>query len=91
MEVTGFDYTPRFKRDLKSADPQLQHAVKSALKLLQENHRSVRAHALQGHKPRLFVMDVYSNHSWQVTFELVDGVAVLQRLGTHKTIDRAPK
>lgn len=91
MQVNGFDFTQRFKRDLKSADPTVQKAVKDALELLQKNPRFVRAHALRGHKPRLYSMDVLSNHSWQITFELVDGVAVLIRLGTHKEIDRAPR
>jgi hypothetical protein len=91
MQVTGFDFTQRFQRDFKSADPQLQEAVQAALKLLQQNHRSVRAHLLKGHKPKLYSMDVYSNHSWQITFELDGSTAILRRLATHKDIDRAPK
>ena len=91
MQVTGFDFTPRFQRDFKAADPKLKEAVGAALKLLQSNHRSVRTHSLSGHKPKLFAMDVYSNHSWQITFELNGTTAILRRLGTHKDIDRAPR
>lgn len=91
MQIRGFDFTSRFSRELKGAAPDVQHAAQEALRLLQQNHRTVRAHALHGHKPKLYVLDVYSNHSWQITFELLDGVAILRRLARHKDIDRAPK
>lgn len=91
MVVTGFDFTERFKREFRTAPVDVQKAATSALEALLKNPGSVRAHALKGHKPKLFSMDVFSNHSWQVTFELKGTVAILIRIAPHTAIDRSPR
>jgi mRNA-degrading endonuclease YafQ of YafQ-DinJ toxin-antitoxin module len=92
--IEAFSYSERFKRDLISSSEDTRAAVKAALALLLTNPsaRSLRLHPLTGYgKPMIWKIDVFSNHCWQVTFELESGVAQLKRLGTHKQIDRNPR
>ena len=94
IQVTGLDPSQRFVDELSKADRELQVAVKAALDLLKSNPRarSLRLHNLQGYaKPTIWKIDVYTNKSWQITFELDGGIAKLKRLGTHKSIDREPR
>lgn len=94
LTVTGFANSDRFASDLRSAPAEVQRAALEALKLLQNNPgaRSLRLHTLKGMpKPTIWKIDVYANHSWQITFEMNGQVAELKRLGTHKTIDRDPR
>lgn len=91
MVVTGLDYTERFKKEFRNAAVDVQKAAEDALRNLMKNPASVRAHPLRGYKPKLFSMDVFANHSWQITFEMKGSVAILIRLAPHKAIDRSPK
>ena len=91
IKVSSFEYTERFRKELRSAGADVQREAASALKALVSNPKSVRAHPLHGHKPKLYAMDVMSNHSWQITFELIGEKAKLIRLATHKEIDRKPR
>lgn len=95
LTVTGFAHSARFAADLRAAPPpDVQQAALAALELLQANPRakSLRLHPLTGTpKPTVWKIDVYTNHAWQITFELNGTVAELKRLGTHKAIDRAPR
>lgn len=94
MEVTGFTRTRRFESDAKSLDPETATALRDALKLLKANPRakSLRLHPLSGYgKPTIWKIDVFTNRSWQVTFELIGNVASLKRVATHKAIDRDPR
>jgi len=51
----------------------------------------LRFHPLGGYKkPKIFTIDVTTNHSYKISLELVGSIAVLRRVGTHKEIDRAP-
>lgn len=92
--ITGFAHSARFAADLRGAPPEVQRAALGALALLQTHPdaRSLRLHTLKGMpKPTVWKIDVYSNHAWQITFELNGTVAELKRLGMHKSIDRDPR
>lgn len=91
IRVTAFEYTDRFKRELRSAGADIQREAAAALNALKVNPRSVRAHPLHGFRPKLYSMDVTSNHSWQITFELQGETAKLIRIARHKEINRAPR
>jgi hypothetical protein len=54
--------------------------------------KSLRLHSL-GEPPKrgVWKIDVLTNHSWQVTFELNGTTAELKRASTHKSIDRDPR
>jgi hypothetical protein len=53
----------------------------------------LRLHALSGFgKPSVYKIDVLSNHSWQISFELeAGGIVRLCRLAPHKRIDGDPR
>lgn len=94
IEVDSFDFTASFKSELQAAGPDVQQAARDALKLLKANPRAktLRLHSLSGYcKPTIYKIDVYANHSWQITFELAGKTAVLRRLATHKDINRRPR
>ena len=94
IRVERFDYSERFKSELRDLPPDVIEAVRAALKELQRHPRakSLRLHPLTGlPKPTVWKIDVFANHSWQVTFELNGTTAELKRIGTHKSIDRDPR
>lgn len=88
--LTGFDFTSRYKRERKGAPDDVRKAADQAVSDLLKNPRSHRCHALKGFKPTVFAVDVFSNHSWQLTFEIDDGKMILRRLAKHNSIDRTP-
>lgn len=92
--ITGFTFSQRFQNELNALQPDVVNAAKQALELLLKNPRAktLRLHPLSGMpKPTIWKIDVFANHSWQITFELTDTTAELKRIGTHKAIDRAPR
>jgi hypothetical protein len=93
LRVSDFRTTSRFEGELKSASADAQAAAKEAIALLLSNPKAgrLRLHQLKGYKPSIWVIDVYANHSWQITFEMQGETAILRRLATHKNIDRDPK
>lgn len=94
IAVTGFAFSERFKSEFASLPGDVAKAAKDALELLQKNPRarSLRLHPLTGlPKPSVWKIDVFANHSWQITFELNGSIAQLKRIGTHKSIDRDPR
>lgn len=94
VTVTAFRYSERFKAEFKALAPDVQTASKEALDLLltHPSAKTLRLHTLTGFKkPTIFKIDVFTNKSWQITFELNGGVAELKRVSTHKSIDRAPR
>jgi hypothetical protein len=90
VKVESFDFTPRFKREYKGAQPDIRKAADEALQALMSNPGAVRLHDLKGHKPRIYALDVFTNHSWQITLEMSGTKAVLRRLARHSEIDRSP-
>lgn len=93
MPIAKIELTDRFKRDFKRLDLALQLRVQTILSddLIPWPTRGVlRHHTLSGIKPPVHVLDVGSNHSHQITFQLDGNVAKLLRVGTHREIDRSP-
>lgn len=94
IKIERFAYSERFQTELRKLSPDGIAAVKDALELLlvHPEAKSLRLHPLTGMpKPTVWKIDIYVNHSWQVTFELNGTTAELKRIGTHKSIDRAPR
>lgn len=95
LRVITFRRTARFERDYKSASYDVQKAAIAVLETLQRNPaaRVLRLHPLPNFgKPTIWKVDVNSNHSWQLTFEMEEGdVAKLCRLAKHSKIDADPR
>lgn len=94
IKIERFAFSERFQAELQKLQPDVIKAVKEALALLQNNPvaKSLRLHPLTGlPKPTVWKIDVFTNHSWQVTFELNGTTAELKRVSTHKSIDRDPR
>lgn len=52
---------------------------------------ALRFHRLQDYKPNIYTIDVWPKMAYKASFNIVDGVAVFRRIGTHKSIDRSPE
>lgn len=91
--ITSFVYKTRFAKDLKSLPVDIQREVKLALDDLQKNPipTTRRLHPLTGFKnPKVYTIDVLSNHPYKISFEIDGKVAILRRVATHKSIDHCP-
>jgi hypothetical protein len=85
-------FTARFESDFKKSPSEVQRATRKALMLLTANPvpAHLRLHSFKWESRRVFKIDVFANHSWQISFELSStGEAKLRRLATHKAMDRA--
>ena len=95
LVIKKLTFRESFKRDFARAPKDVRQAAEAALEKMLANASAgaLRLHPLRGYpKPTIFKIDVLSNHSWQITFELEDGdTAVLLRLGTHSQIDTRPR
>lgn len=93
MPITRTRTSRRFDRDFKSLPTDVKPEVEKALRdLLSDPVPSRRRlHRLHGHRPPIYVIDVFSNHSWQITFRLDGSEAILLRVARHSTIDDAPR
>lgn len=82
-----------FQNDFKALDTEVKAAAKDAISLLLRDPqpKKLRLEKLSGYKrPGIFTIHITANHSHKLSFELIDGIAVLRRIGTHKLIDRTP-
>ena len=94
LTIESFAYSERFKSEFQKLKPDVQKAAKEALDTLKKNPeaRVLRLHPLTGlPKPTVWKIDVFNNHSWQITFELIGTTAELKRISTHKSVDRTPR
>lgn len=94
ITIERFAYSERFQAEIQKLKPDVLAAAKTALALLQSNPeaRTLRLHTLTGlPKPTVWKIDVFANHSWQITFELNGTTAELKRIAPHKSIDRTPR
>lgn len=94
ITIERFAYTERFKAEFEKLKPDVLAATKEALELLKTNPqaKTLRLHTLTGlPKPTVWKIDVFANHSWQITFELNGTTAELKRIAPHKSIDRSPR
>ncbi len=83
----------RFDQDLKRLPLDIQNAAKEAIRDLMRDPipATRRLHPLTGFKnPKVYTIDVFSNHLYKISFEIDGPKAILRRIHTHKTIDSAP-
>lgn len=73
-------------------DDMAESAINALEDLLKDPQPArLRLHKLQGYKnPKVYTIDITTNKSHKISFELIGSVAVLRKAGTHKEIDRAP-
>lgn len=94
LVVGGFDFTESFRKELAACPLEVRQAVKDVLKKIRKNSDSgvLRLHPLKGYpKPTIYKIDVTSNKSWQISFEMDGTTAVLRRICTHGEMDRRPR
>lgn len=85
-------YTDRFKRDYDRLPVDIRQQVNDCIRDLAKDPipTSRRAHCIdRASKPKVFSVDVTSNKSWKLSFQIEGQVATLRRVGTHKEIDRS--
>lgn len=82
----------KFEKELKSLKPDILAAAKEAIRDLLKYPvpTSRRMHKLSGYrKPNVYTIDVLSNHSYKISFEITGTNVHLRRIADHKTLDRA--
>lgn len=89
---SGTRATKAFKRDLKRAPPNIRQAARTAIEDLIAGRSAGkhRMHSLGGYYPTIYKIDVFSNRSWQISFNIDGAVLVLRRLAPHRVMDRSP-
>lgn len=93
IKIKDLDYKRTFERDVRKAPPEVRRVLESVLDdlLKYPQPKKLRFHSLNGFfHPKIYKIDVFSNKSWQITFEMDGSTAVLRRLGTHREVDRFP-
>ncbi len=87
MRIARVVASRRFDRDYRGLDANRQAAVDQAIRDLCAEPRpaSLRFHPLHGYKPKRFVVDIDSHHSWQMFLEIEGDTA------TPLSIRRHPK
>lgn len=91
--ITHITRNQRFEKNYRSLSIDLQAATRDAIRDLFKTPvpASRRLHSLRGFKnPKIFTIDVLSNHSYKISFEINGEVANLRRVASHRTIDSAP-
>lgn len=92
VQIKTFDRLPGFDADvLRLTVTQKSDLLQIVASLMNfPVPKSLRHHQLNGHNPKIWVIDVYPNHSYQATMHLVGTHATLRRVATHKVISRSP-
>lgn len=78
---------------MKALPPDILLAAQEAIRdLLRHPIRATRRlHPLRGYRnPKVYTIDVLSNHCYKISLEIQGDVANLRRVDTHKMIDNAP-
>lgn len=93
IEVNQIKRSQSFDKDFEKSPTDIKKAAKKAVDdiLKRPIPKSRRLHRLGRSrltKDNIYVIDVFSNHSYQITFEINGNTAILRRLGTHKQIDK---
>lgn len=83
-------FTPEFEKTLRKAPVDVQNTVKTVLEGFRENPEAAkyRLHLLTGTKPPRWKIDVFPNHSWQISMLRNGDVFTLLTLARHKQHDR---
>jgi mRNA-degrading endonuclease YafQ of YafQ-DinJ toxin-antitoxin module len=92
-QIKTLQYKDKFARDLKALPIDVQLAVKEAIADLLRDPipASRRLHPLTGFKnPKVYTVDVFTNHSYKISLEMEGHTATLRRVATHKIIDDRP-
>ena len=94
MPITAVDQTrPSFTRSFSALPNDIAElAIEAITDLLKSPPPArLRLHKLGGYKnPKIFTIDITSNHSHKISLEIDGNIAILRKAGTHKEIDRAP-
>lgn len=90
LKVSGWSET--FKRDYRKAPVSVQAQAREILGKLEAtpSAQSLRLHPLNSYRPTIYKIDVFTNRSWQISFNLEGTEVTLRRLSTHKAMDRNP-
>lgn len=84
----------RFQKDYKSLPPDIQHAVVACIEDFERDPlpESRRPHSVspKGQRPIVYTLDITSNKSHKLSFEVQGESVIVRRVGTHKQIDRLP-
>lgn len=78
---------------MKALSPDILQAAMEAIRDLLKAPipATRRLHALRGYRnPKIYTIDVLSNHSYKISLEIDGDVANLRRIDTHKMIDSTP-
>ena len=82
-----------FQNDLKKLPPNVRkEAIDRIAGLI--NYpipHAWRFHRLSDYKPNIYTIDVWPQKAYKASFNIVEGVAIMRRIGTHKNIDRSPE
>lgn len=92
--IDSVEMTERFASEIRKVDSSIRDKAKVAIAELLKNPEkgSLRLHPLSAYgKPTVWKIDVFPNHSWQITFEMHGKCARLLRLATHTKIDASPR
>lgn len=89
LGITGFDKKPSFERDVRRLDQKEKLHLRSAIDdlLLPQCPNSRNLERMKGYK------DIYKikvTYHTRLTFQVIDGVAVLRRVGPHDEIYNHP-
>ena len=93
LPIKNLRYKAKFASDFKGLAIDVQSAVKDAVADLLKDPipTSRRLHHLTGYKnPKVYTIDVFSDHSYKISLEIEGETATLRRVSTHKVIDRTP-
>lgn len=94
IRISRYRLTKRFKRDYKRLPGDVQDEVEECLKDLVKDPipKRRRFEKLNGYRnPNIYTVHVTNNHSYKMSMEIEDEVAILRRVAKHKVIDRDPK
>jgi len=93
LKITSVQRKSKFERDFKALPLDIQAAAKDAIRdLLRDPIPTTRRlHPLHGFKnPKVYTIDVVSNHAYKISLEIDGEIATLRRIATHKSIDKSP-
>ena len=87
-------FSQRFIKDYRSLPSDIQYAVAECIEDFERDPmpESRRPHSVtpKGQRPIIYTMDVTSNKSHKLSFDVQGESVILRRVGTHKQIDRTP-